>query len=217
MSPATSAVCFDLDDTLYDYHDYAKAGLRAAADLLEARKGVDTYDELVALYFHEEITEGTFDRLLDRRDLPSHLLDDLVQAYHASTEPLAPYPNARRVLASLSSDNRLGLITDGRRGHAKLRRLGLHDYFNTVLVTPTIGRSKHDPDVFKRTLSELSVWPSDSVYVGDDPRVDFRIPNELGMSTVRLRRGRYADLDPDAPAAAPDHEVDDIRSLPECL
>jgi putative hydrolase of the HAD superfamily len=206
-------VCFDLDDTLYDYHEYAEAGLRSAADLLEARTGEPLHDDLHDLYFEAGVTDGTFDCLLDRHDLPAGLVDDLVEAYHSSTESLAPYDDTVDVLSALASNHRLGLITDGRGGHAKLQRLGIGDHFDVVLVTPTIGQSKHEPTVFERTLSELSVKPSDAAYVGDDPRVDFRVPNELGMRTVRLRRGRYVDLEPTEEAAAPDHEIDELASL----
>ncbi|MGM0370916.1 MAG: HAD family hydrolase [Halobacteriota archaeon] len=208
-----AAVCFDLDDTLYDYHEYAEAGLRSAADLLEARTGDSFHDELHELYFEAGVTDGTFDRLLDRHDLPPDLLDDLVTAYHSATEPLTPYEDTEDVLSVLGTNHQLGLLTDGRGGHAKLRRLGIREYFDAVLVTSTIGRSKHERTVFERMLSELSVPPWDTAYVGDDPRVDFRAPNELGMQTVRLRRGRYADLEPAEAAAAPDREIDELASL----
>jgi putative hydrolase of the HAD superfamily len=136
-----------------------------------------------------------------------------VAAYHSSTEPLSPYDDANEVLSVLAADYRLGLITDGREGEAKLDRLDIRDYFDAVLVTPTVGRSKHHPEVFDRVLSTLSVPPSDAVYVGDDPRVDFRVPNDMGMRTVRLRRGRYTDLDPADDAAAPDREVEGLIGL----
>lgn len=211
------AICFDLDDTLYDYREYAAAGLCAAADLLESRTGECVHDELHRLYFDEGVTESTFDVILERHELPETFLDDLVDAYHGATAPLTPYAATRSVLSSLGAVYRLGLITDGRRGRAKLRRLDVHDHFDTVVVTPTICRSKHEAEVFERALADLAVPPTAAVYVGDDPRVDFRRPNELGMTTIRLRRGRYVDLDPDGESAAPDHGVDDIADLPSRL
>lgn len=207
------AVCFDLDDTLYDYREYADAGLRSAADLLEARTGEPLHGELHDLYFSAGVTDGTFDRLLDRHDLPAGLVDDLVEAFHSATEPLAPYDDTEDVLSMLEANHRLGLITDGREGYAKLDRLGIRDHFDAVLVTSTVGRSKHDPAVFEQVLSELSIPATGAVYVGDDPRVDFRVPNDLGMRTVRLRRGRYTHLESTDEAAAPDHEISDLAGL----
>lgn len=207
------AICFDLDDTLYDYEEYARTGLLAAADRLEDRTGERHHEELLDLYFDGH-TEGTFDRLLDRHGYPDRYVEELVAAYHEATAPLTPYPETRRVLADLARTHDLGLITDGRGGHGKLDRLDLRDAFDVVLVTPTVGRSKRDRLVFERVLDDLAVSPSRAAYVGDDPRVDFRVPNDLGMTTVRLRRGRHADLEPPTPAHEPDREVDTLTDLP---
>jgi putative hydrolase of the HAD superfamily len=214
---SVEAVCFDLDDTLYDYHQYARMGLRSAADYLEAETGDQYHGELLDLYFDEEETENTFDALVERHDLSAASIDDLVEAFHDATGTLTPYDHTYRLLSQLRESYRLGLITDGKKGHAKLRRLGVQDYFDAVLVTPRIGRSKHDPTVFERTLAELSVPPWEAVYVGDDPRVDFRVPNQLDMRTVRLRRGRHTGREPQSEQAAADHEITRLTDLPAVL
>lgn len=208
-----AAVCFDLDDTLYDYLRYARTGLESAGDYLEARPGRRLHDELYDIYFEDGVTDRTFDVLVDRYDIDPEHIPALVDAFHDATEPLQPYPEAELVLSQLAEDYRLGLITDGRGGEAKLNRLGLAEYFETVLVTPTIDSSKENPEVFERVLSTLAVPPADATYVGDDPRVDFRVPNQLGMTTVRLRRGRYRHLRPADVGASPDREVCSLTDL----
>lgn len=217
MTMTVRAVCFDLDDTLFDYREYARAGLRSAADRLEELTGERYHDELEALYFQEGVTEGTFDRLLERHGVDRDLVEDLVEAYHDARTPLAPYPETKPVLSTLGDDHRLGLVTDGRGGHAKLRRLGLREYFDAVVVTPRLGLSKREREPFDRVLSELSVPPERAAYVGDDPRFDFRVPNELDMTTIRLRRGRYAALEPETESAIPDHEIDRLDGVTDCL
>jgi putative hydrolase of the HAD superfamily len=207
------AVCFDLDDTLYPYAEYARTGLRAAADRLAARTGRDLHDELEWLYFEADVTGGTFDRLLERHSLPAELVDELVEAYHGATADLSPYEETPAVLDRIGQTHNLGLVTDGRNGRQKLTRLGLDGRFDAVLVTQTIGSSKHEVEPFERVLDDLGVVPGRAVYVGDDPRVDFRVPNDLGMRTVRVRRGRYVDLEPEGPEAAPDHEVECLGDL----
>lgn len=211
------AICFDLDDTLYAYERYARAGLRSAAVRLEAKTGRQLHDELAELYFEEENTDGTFDELVARHDLSPLLVDELVEAFHAVETPLSPYPETEPVLTTLGEDYKLGLLTDGRGGHAKLDRLGLTSYFDTVLVTPTIERSKHDAVVFDRVLSALEVEPAATAAVGDDPRVDFRIPNETGMTTVRLLRGRYKASEPGSEAAKADYRIESLGELPQAL
>ena len=223
MTRSIDAVCFDLDDTLYDYEQYARTGLDAAADRLETITGRRYHDELRRLYFDSGVTAGTFDALLDRHGLvdrhaigPS-VVHELIDAYHSAESSLDPYSETEAVLSRLGAQFALGLITDGRGGHAKLRRLGLTDRFEEVLVTLTVGRSKREAAVFEHVLDGLSTAPTAAVYVGDDPRIDFRVPNELSMTTVRLRRGRYADLDPEDEAAAPDHEIASLDELPALL
>lgn len=210
-----TAVCFDLDDTLFDYHEYARAGLHAAADHLETLTDDSYHEELTALYFEEDRTEGTFDLFLERHDLASHLAEELIEEYHAASTSLSPYTSTVPVLTELAETYKLGLVTDGRGGRAKLRRLGIQAFFDAVLVTPTIESSKRNPAVFDRILDELSVAPETTAYVGDDPRFDFEVPNELGMTTVRLRRGRYTDLEPATESAVPDHEISDLVELLE--
>ena len=211
------AVCFDLDDTLYDYHEYARAGLRAAADRLERLTDQSLHEELCRLYFAEDRTQGTFDALLDRHEIsaedPDALVDDLVEAYHAASDPLDPYPETEQVLSRLGSTCELAVITDGRNGRAKLRRLGIADHFEVVVVGPELDSSKHERTVFDAAFADIAGEPRQTVYVGDDPRVDFTIPNRLGMATIRVRRGRYADLEPAGSEARPDVEVETLDEL----
>lgn len=211
------AVYFDLDDTLFDYLRYAKSGLDEAGDYLHALTGREYHAELYDIYFEEAITEGTFDTLVERHGFSPELIEELVVAYHGATDPLEPYPETEPVLSDLADDYLLGCITDGRGGHSKLRRLGIREYFDEVLVTPNMGRSKDDPVVFERALSMLSVRPREAVYVGDDPRSDFRAPNGLGMTTVRVRGGRYADIEPADEGAVPDHEISELEGLLDVL
>lgn len=213
------SICFDLDDTLYPYAEYARTGLQAAGDRLAAQTGRRLTDELLELYFESGVTTGTFDRLVERYDdVPPSLVSDLVAAYHDADAPIEPYEATVPVLQDLRDEYQLGVVTDGRNGGGKLRRLGLDEgYFDAVVVAPEHDTSKHHPEPFDEALAALSVDPERTVYVGDDPRVDFTVPNRLGMGTVRLRRGRYTDLDPAEPKAVPDAEIQNLDELPAVL
>lgn len=210
------AVCFDLDDTLFDYEQYIRAGLREAASVVEARTGTQVEDELLHLYFEEDVRSETFDRVLDRHDLPDALVSDLVEAYHDSDGPLTPYDEADRVLDDLGSVYDLGLITDGRNARSKLRRLGLDGRFDVVFAGPNHDVTKRDPLPFEHTLDRLDVEPTRAVYVGDNPATDFRESNRLGMFTVRLMRGRYVDRT-SATDARPDVTIDSLDALTDLV
>lgn len=210
------AVCFDLDDTLFEFAQYVRAGLLEAADRVWIHTGRRLHDELLSLHFEEGVTDGTFDRLLERHDLPSSLVPELVEAYHAHRGPLEPYPGAEAVLDRLEPRYDLGLLTDGRNGRVKLDRLGLADYFDAVVVAHDHEFGKPDVEAFARIVERLDVEPEAAVYVGDDPERDFEGANRLGMGTVRLRRGRYASR-PGLNDAPPDVEIDDLDALSDLL
>ncbi len=216
------AVCFDLDDTLFDYTQYIEAGLREAAAVIESHTGEDYADELVDLYFEEDVRDGTFDRLLEREgladaeDLPDDLVGQLVEAYHDHDAELTPYDEADDVLSALDAAFRLGLVTDGPNGRWKLAELGFDDYFDTVVVAPEHDLTKREAEPFHRALDDMGVDPERTTYVGDNPRTDFLHPNRLGMTTVRLARGRYVDRDPES-GEEPDVVVESLERLPALL
>jgi len=212
-----SAVCFDLDDTLYPYAEYARSGLRNAADELAAVTGEHLREELFDLYFEEEVTEETFDRLVAENDLPAELVDRLVEAYHDAVGPLEPYDDTVPVLEELDERYRLGLVTDGYNGLRKLDALGLRPKFDAVVVTPPLNLTKAQREPFDRVTGSLDIDHEEMVYVGDDPRVDFGVPNRLGAGTVRLRRGRYTHLSPATETAEPETEVASLAELPAAL
>ncbi|MFC7134050.1 MULTISPECIES: HAD family hydrolase [Salinibaculum] len=213
-----SAVCFDLDDTLYPYDEYARAGLRAAADRLADVTGHRLHNELADLYFEEGITPGIFDRLLDRHDeIPDRHTTEMVRAYHDVDVGLSPYRDTTAVLELLRDRHALGLLADGRNVDRKLRMLGLAEYFETVVATARLDAAKTDRDPFERLLSGLSVPPDGTIYVGDDPRTDFEVPNRLGMGTVRVRRGRFSHLDAPADRAEANVEIARLEELPPLI
>lgn len=210
------AVGFDLDGTLFDDRQYIRAGLAEAARTLESRTGADVHDDLLDAYFGRGIREGTFDHVLEARGLSTELVPELVAAYHDHDEELDPYPETVPVLRTLADEFRLGLLTGGTNGHEKLDRLGIASYFDAVIVAED-GRTKRDPDPFEELLDALDVRASETAYVGDRPEIDFVHPNDLGMHTVRVGVGRFADVAPDGADEEPDVTIDGLDELPELL
>lgn len=210
------AVCFDLDGTVFDDRQYVRAGLERAGDALATATGVDLGEAFRTAYFERGITEATFDVVLADHGLSTDHVPALVEAYHGDAGELTPYPGAAETLSTLAEDYRLGLVTGGRNGRAKLRALGLADHFETVLVTADLDSSKREAAPFERVLDELSVAPAAAVYVGDRPDLDFPQPNRLGMGTIRVETGRYADADATGPAR-PDVTVPSVADVPDAL
>ena len=210
------AVCFDLDGTLFDDRQYVRAGLLAAADVIDRETGVDLSAELLRAYFQRELTERTFDHVLDEHGLSIDLVPELVTAYHGHSAPLVAFPDAEPTLERLGREYDLAVVTGGTNGATKLDRLGLTGYFDSVVVAPAHGWSKREPEPFEAALGELGVTPDGTAVVGDRPAVDFVQPNRMGMLTVRVRRGRYATVVA-SEATDPDLVVESLGAVPEVL
>lgn len=212
----TEAVYFDLDGTLFDDRQYVRAGFQEAGSMLAAETGTDLTDELIDAYFERGITESTFDTVLEEHGLSTALVPDLVEAYHSNSGPLSCFPGTTETIETLAEKYKLGVITGGRNGRGKLSKLGLTPYFDTVFVSPEFGTSKRSPEIFEAALASLNTTAAASVYVGDRPSLDFPQPNNLGLTTVRLKNGRYKTAEATSDET-PDLVLDSIAQLPEAL
>lgn len=208
----THAVYCDLDGTLFDDRQYVRGGLRHAGHVLAAETGTDLTDELLDAYFERGITESTFDTVLREHDQPAELVETLVEAYHDNTAELSAFPGTTAALDSLAEEYQLGVITGGTNGRDKLSRLGLDEYFETVFVSPQFGSTKHHPDIFEAALAAFDVAAGEAIYVGDRPSLDFPQPNQLGMTTVRITTGRYADAEATG-EARPDYTFESFNEF----
>ena len=210
------AIGFDLDGTLFDDRQYARAGLKNAGARLESRVGVDLTDALLAAYFERDIREGTFDTVLREHDLSTEYVPAFVDAFHGNEAELDPYPGTRSTLAHLGDTAELGLLTGGTNGRAKLDRLGLTAYFDAVVTTADGEATKREPAPFETLAADLGVTASEMAYVGDRPALDCQVPNALGMTTIRVRTGQWTIEDQPARARA-DAVVDSIADVPGAL
>ncbi|MBX0302888.1 HAD family hydrolase [Haloarcula salinisoli] len=209
-------MCFDLDGTLFDDRQYARAGLENAARELLRRTGVDLTEELIEAYFSDGHRKATFDVVLSSAGLADDHVPALVNAYHDTEGPLVPYPDAAGTLDSLGDTYDIGVITGGANGRGKLSRLALDDYVDELIVTADREDSKRDPDPFVELADRFGVAHGSVVVVGDRPPLDFPQPNRLGMTTIRLRRGHYATATASGDAV-PDVAVDSLAAARDAV
>jgi putative hydrolase of the HAD superfamily len=207
------AIFFDVDDTLYSTSDFARRARENAVDSM-IRLGLKMRKEPLIKELDEVISEFTsnyehhFDQLLAR--LPAHcysglnpafLVASAIIAYHdTKMRDLKPHPDARRALEVLSRTPLiLGVITAGLKikQAEKLLRLGLYQYFvpTALFISDQIGISKPNVKLYQRACMALNILPSEALYVGDNPTHDIDPPNQIGMITVRMKRGgRYSEI-----------------------
>ncbi len=194
------AVLFDLDDTLYLQRTF----LAGAWDAVALRGEVFGISGPVFRAALEVVASEGSDRggIIDRALAAINASCDvapLVAAFKAHAPAWLPVivDDLHARLEALRKLVPIGLVTDGDPTiqHAKLRALGLESAFDTVVVSDTWGRAYRKPHrlPFDLALSALGVEPERAVYIGDRPDKDVVGAAAVGMRSVRVRSGEYAD------------------------
>jgi putative hydrolase of the HAD superfamily len=104
-----------------------------------------------------------------------------------------PPPLGEDVVSTLEDlrtlGSKIGLISNTGRGPGEaLRRLlqnyGVMKYFDATTFSNEVGCRKPDPRIFKQTVDELGMDPSQVIHVGDNPVADFEGARLAGMKAV---------------------------------
>ena len=192
---STLAVVFDVDDTLYLERDYVRSGFSAVGRHLEQHVGIVGFGHVAWELFEAGRRGDIFDIALRRLRAPKDAVDvaELVEMYRAHEPQIDLLPDARLTLASLHEHGvPLGVVTDGPSvsQHAKIRRLGLSDLVDTVVVTADLGpdRGKPHPLAFEFVEQTIGLTGGQLTYVADNPAKDFQAPHAMGWRTIRVRR-----------------------------
>ncbi len=81
----------------------------------------------------------------------------------------------------------LGLISNAWSGLREvLRRLGLLELFDAVVISAEVGRMKPDPEIFRLTLRRLGVAPEAAAFVDDLPE-NVQAARALGLYGIHFR------------------------------
>lgn len=200
------AVFFDIDDTLYDSTELAyRARLNAINAMIDA--GLPVKDPQKVYKVLEKVIDkyGSnypehYNILLRDLDVPwdPEIIAAGVAAYHdTKLSYLRPFPETIPVLLELREEGyALGVISDGRvvKQWEKLIRLGLHHFFNVVVISETSGQQKPDPRLFEDALAQVGCKASDALMVGDRLDKDISGAKAAGMKTVWLRKGKFGRI-----------------------
>ena len=196
MTRAPRAVLFDLDDTLYPERQFVDGGFAAVAGFLAAR-----FDRSAATLatrlreLHDRDGRGRlFDTLINEEGLGGDpdLVPTCLLVYRTHPASLTPFPGVIALLDDLHSNGVVtGLVSDGSAAiqSRKLAGLaGLSERLDVVVLTDDLGpgHAKPSPVPFAVACRLLAVDPSATIYVGNDPRKDFRGARAAGLRTIRV-------------------------------
>src|SRR5690606_16338716 len=156
-------------------------------------------DELKNIFYREG-RDMIFNKLFDRMAIdvsPDLDIEKLVFIYRNHMPCINLYDGVEDLLSKLKEKGiKLGLLTDGMpiMQKNKVKALGLEKYFDEIVYSWEIGCHKPSESGIKFILNTLDAEPETSLMVGDNPKNDIEPAVSLGMKTVRLLRGRFADV-----------------------
>ncbi len=222
--PPLRAVVFDLDDTLYPEEHYVLSGFRMVAQYVKNLYDLDLYDDMHSIYQAGE-RSNVFGASLARhfKDVEDAVLRKMAHVYWSHTPRIALFDDARICLALLISRNiRVGVITTGpvfvqRR---KIKALNLDNLLDAVVYTDDLLGEKEPGrpgvDAFHIMSLQMDVELAEMAFIGDNPLTDFRVPRQLGLPTIRIRRasGDHAPAEALLPEDQPEHVVGTLDQVP---
>ena len=225
------ALVFDFVQTLGDAASGYKDGEKNAQNkLIEALGITDT--ETFMGHFREirkkHFLAADFNRknqwlelqALYGKNLGDAFLDKLADEYWQFViDAMKLFPEAEEVIIDLKKKYKLGLICNSQRdGSTRALQSPEFDrackYFDSYILSGTDGiPAKPDPAPFRMMLKNLGVTEDETIYVGDDYRVDIEGAHGAGIKCVWLKHYSVKRNWPENTLGVP--EITDLRQLSE--
>ncbi|RLD09971.1 MAG: hypothetical protein DRI56_03315 [Chloroflexota bacterium] len=219
------AITFDFWDTLYPYaqppRPKRRQCIQQALDSLQIthlnsdhittamNKAWDTWNHIWLTEYRTPDAASWLKCVLNEIDVtfPKALFEKTVLAAQkvVLTENTIPIDGAHEMLAKLSANYRIGIIsdtglTDGQTARALLEKDGLLPYFTSLTFSDEVGFSKPHPKIFRAALIALDVEPHQAIHIGDLRHNDVSGARGVGMETMRYAY-IYDDQDTNYPEA----------------
>jgi len=219
---------FGLDDTLYDASVQMEAArLNAIKAMIEAglpsdiENSFNTLKSIVKEYGPHY--NQHFDRLLERLGLkwnPRVIAAGVVAYRETSLAYLKPFPETMPTLVRLRDEGyRLGAVASGKpvKQWQKLIQLGVQHLFHFATFSEQTGTTPIEEELFKSAIEELKFQPAEAIYVGNRLDTEIKSANEIGITSVRIRRGEYGIEEPLSPRLKAKYEISKLSEILEIL
>lgn len=128
----------------------------------------------------------------------------LAQMYRGiSRKKIQLYNDVWKVLDTLKKRFPLALVSDAQScfSLAEMRVMGIHDFFNPIVISGDYGYRKPDPRLFLTALDGLGLRPEEAIFVGNDMFRDMFGAKQLGIKTIFFQSNQgeqsYKNVAPD--------------------
>ena len=207
---AYTTLLFDLDHTLFDFdasEEAAFAATLASAGVTSPNGHMGIFTEInVALWADVErgiltpnqVRTLRFEQLIERTGIvadPVAMADHYVHGLGAYGEL---YPGARGVLEELSPHATLAVISNGigEVQRARIARLGLDRYFDTIVISGEVGTAKPGTRIFDIVFDRLDGPDKATVLmIGDSLSSDIAGGVNYGIDTCWYTPGSVPDTE----------------------
>lgn len=222
--PTYTTILFDLDHTLFDFDTsetqafditLAAFGVTATPEYLAAHQRINR--ALWASVEREEISPNEVRSLRFARlaaeigiDIDPVAMGDAFVAGLGAHGDL--YPGTLELLGELGTSASLALITNGigEVQRARIERLGLAGYFDSIVISGEVGVAKPGAAIFDLAFEQLG-WPSkaQALMVGDSLHSDIRGGRDYNIDTCWYNPGGNTL----GQEHTPTHEIRHLREL----
>jgi HAD superfamily hydrolase (TIGR01549 family) len=101
--------------------------------------------------------------------------------------------------------------------YKSLRKMGIAEFFNVVVVSEEVGWRKPSTKIFQEALQRLQIKACEAVYIGDSPIEDIKGAKEAGLKTVFVPSQFNKLRDLKESKQEPDHIVKDLTDICKSL
>jgi HAD superfamily hydrolase (TIGR01549 family) len=150
-------------------------------------------------------------------DVEDHRMKEALNVFFQDyIDTLELRPCAKELLTKIAETCKLGLISNFTYApvvYCSLRKLGISNFFNVIVVSGENGKRKPHQKIFQDTLQRLKVNADETVYIGDSPTEDIKGAKAAGLKTIFVSSQFYSFTELQKSGQNPDFIMADLEEI----
>lgn len=196
-----SAICFDLDNTLWDVwpaivraeqdmyafiqERYPRLAARYSIDALRTERERVLDDEPHMRHDFTYLRKASLRRCADAVGYCEPVHEEAFSVFYKARNTVTLYQEVPAVLTKLRQRYRLFTLTNG---NADLTAIGIDHHFEARFAARDVGALKPAVEAFQHVIAKTGIPAHQILFVGDDPVADVQGARAVGMRPVWVNR-----------------------------